>query len=43
MSSRALRKVQKEKEIEEIVDNDDDLIFEMKPNNKNVFQQVNLI
>jgi len=42
MSSRALRRVQKEKEIEEIVDNDEDLVFEMKPKNKNIFQQVKI-
>lgn len=40
MSSRALRRAQKEKEIVEIVDSDEDLAFEPRPKSKNIFQQV---
>jgi hypothetical protein len=42
MSSRALRRAQKEKEIEEIVDSTSTvgLEFEQRSNNKNIFQQV---
>lgn len=40
MSSRALRRAQKEKEIDESVDIDEGSAFESRPKSKNIFQQV---
>lgn len=42
MSSRALRRAQKNKAIEEINNSEEEEIFESRPNNKNIFQQVNI-
>lgn len=40
MSSRALRRAQKAKEVEETVDIEEKEQFESKPKTKNIFQQV---
>lgn len=42
MSSRALRRAQKAKEIEETVEIEELEAFQSKPKNKNIFEQVKI-